>query len=377
MEPKERKRWTGLSSAFDALSELRATLVTLVILLLVAVSFYALYYIQSLRSASDITSDLMAAAQQVPHKGDEKALRAALNEVLVSETEHHFWQEFALHLAVSLLVAFTVIVSVEIYASQRKKQESREHEKNLAISVWKAIFERFIPEGVVRELEGIVKTEAIKEDCRYVLTFLRPYLNMAEDRIVLRREARFKVRNIKNKTIDYPLRASITDEQEDCLVQDRDGKEVIVPRHLSAVVNNVVLPLESIVTVNERNQKRNLEYIVSIDRDQAPIDVYLASEEMVPLQGLNAYLQLTPIHDLTVEVRNNCEELIEILGVQFNHPNVAGVKKSPEWVYEYKGGILPGQGFQVSWKARTRQKSVQKEEGEVAILPRVKPYVSM
>ncbi len=91
-----------------------------------------------------------------PHKGDEKALRGAINDVLISETSHHFMQEFALHLAVSLFVAFTVIVSVEIYASLRKRDEVREHEKKLAISTWKAIFERFIPEGIVRELEGIV-----------------------------------------------------------------------------------------------------------------------------------------------------------------------------------------------------------------------------
>jgi hypothetical protein len=325
-------------------------------LLLVAGFFYALYYIQSLRSSSDITSDLMAAAQHVPHRGDEKALRAALNEVLASENSHSFWQEFTLHLAVSLLVAFTVIVSVEVYASQRKRQEIQEHEKDLAISVWKAIFERFIPEGVVRELEGIVKTDAIKEQCRYTLTFLRPYVGMRDDRVILRRVSRFKIRNIRNKTINYTLRSTITSEKEDCTLFDHDGKEVIVPRHLSAVVNNVPLPLDDILKDNDRFQKRNLEYVISIDRDQEPVDVYLAGEEMVPLQGLNSYLQLTPVHDLSVEVRNNCEDLIEILEVQFNHPNVAGVKRSPGWVYEYKGGVLPGQGFQVSWKAKTKTK---------------------
>ncbi len=94
---------------------------------------------------------------------------------------------------------------------------------------------------------------------------------------------------------------------------------------------------------------RNLEHVISIEIDQGPVDVYLCGEELVRLRGLNAYLQLTPIHDLTVEVRNTADEFVEILGVQFNHPNMAGVKKRPGERYEYTGGMLPGQSFQVSW----------------------------
>jgi hypothetical protein len=345
--------WSRVYSAFDTLKELRATILTLVFLLLGSAICYSLYYSQSLRSSTDITSDLMVAASHVPHKGDEKALRDSLNNVLISESSHHFWQEFFLHLAVSLLVAFTVIVSVEVYASARKRAEVREHEKNLAISIWKTIFERFIPEGVVRELEGIVKTDAIKESCSYTLTFSRPYSNLPQDCVILRRAVRFKIRNIRNKLIEFPLRSFITDEQEDFVAYDREGRASTVPRHIEALVNDVRLPMDEVVKANERGQKRNLEYDITIGRDQEPVDVYMSAEEMVPLRGLNAYMQLTPIHDLSVEVRNNCEDYVRILGVQFNHPNFAGFKKRPEGLYEYKGGVLPGQGFLVTWTVAT------------------------
>ena len=60
---------------------------------------------------------------------------------------------------------------------------------------------------------------------------------------------------------------------------------------------------QKLVKPNERGQRRNLEYAISIQRDQDPVE-YMSGEEMVPLRGLNAYLQLTPIHDLAVEMRN-------------------------------------------------------------------------
>ena len=94
----------------------------------------------------------MLAASQIPHKGDEKALRDALNNVLVSETAHHFWQEFFLHLAVSLSLPLRLLFLSKFMlpCESAKKYANTKKSRDL---YWKTIFERFIPEGIVSELE--------------------------------------------------------------------------------------------------------------------------------------------------------------------------------------------------------------------------------
>jgi hypothetical protein len=342
--------------AANVLLELRATFLTLFVIFLLAALCYSVYYVKSLRSMPAITSDVTSAIKLAERQGGgDKALRAAIDEVLINQSTEKFWQEFFLHLAVAFVVAFTVISSVEIYSSVRRRREVREHERKLAISVWKAIFERFIPESIVNELEGIVKAEVIKEECKYTLTFCRPYPDLVNEHIILKREVSYRLRNIRNRLVEAKVRSVISSEQPDRTVTDRSGNHVVVPRHVRIDVDGVTLPLDQFVSTDDRGQARVLECPVKVGRNQAPIEVYLCNEEVVPMCGINWYLQLTPIHHLTVEVRNNCEDLVEILDVQYNHPNWAEVKRKPGWVYEYQGGILPGQSFQVSWTAKTAQ----------------------
>ncbi|MDP9120811.1 MAG: hypothetical protein M3O15_05480, partial [Acidobacteriota bacterium] len=112
---------------------------------------------------------------------------------------------------------------------------------------------RLSPALAVNFCNDRVKTDAIKEKCKYTLTFCRPYINLPPDRVILRREVSFNIRNIRNKTIDFLLKSFITDEEEDFSALDREGKPVVVPRHVAVVIDGgPPLPLQTIINANER-----------------------------------------------------------------------------------------------------------------------------
>jgi hypothetical protein len=337
----------------SVLRDLAPTLITMAFLLLFGILFYNQYYEASQNTALSATaSKILLLLDAAVQKGNPKTveLKPALEEVLLSEVRQSFMAELFLHMAVALIVAFSVIGSVEISGAVRRRREAKEQEKRLSLAVWSALFERFIPEKVVREIEDIARIEVIKERCYYTITFLPPYPGMPEDSLIVKREVRYSLRRTKNRDIVFPLNSTISSEAEDYSIVDKDGSPAIVPRHVSLTVAGTEIELtDDVVKRNERGQRRNLEFKVPISGNEDAVDIDLCAEEVMPCQGYNSYLQLSPVIDFYVEVHNRYEEKIKILEVQFNHPNFANFKRRRGWVFEYLGGILPGQSFHVSW----------------------------
>ena len=280
------------------------------------------------------------------------ALAAYVSYLLIDDRLHPLWRELALHLFVALVVAIVLTVVVEINARRQAKKEAQQQQALILRAVWGAILERFMPEVIVRELDGILKGQFVKEDCRYTLTIDRPSPGMADDLCILRRETSFKARNIANKDLQYLLASTIQGEQQDLSVTIGE-QACILPRHKALRIERREVELVEGQNLfrNQKGQLRDLRCEVEVARGEC-VQIYLCGEEYFKTSDENSYVQLTPLIGFEVTIKNQYSERIALRKVQFNHPNWQEFRADEEDTYRYAGGMLPGQGFVVAWRER-------------------------
>lgn len=336
------------------LGEYLETLVALAFLFLLACIFYFLSLsepLSSLKAAERITQSI----ETIIDRNEDR--RAALTHLLVSEVEaserRQFWKQTYLHLSIAFVVSIIIIVTVEFYAARRTKREILEYRKSVAKEVWQAILGRLIPPSITRELDGILKADVVKEDCRYVLTLKPPYKGMSEDLLVIQREILYTLKNITSEAIAYPITSFIANAHDDIPVEDVNGTKFMVPRHIAIRINDEVPEggIDNVVGKDEKGRPRNLEHVVMLS-DQGRVQVYLCNEEPMEVRGTNVYTTLTLVDALTVIVKNDYSQKVMVNPLRLHHPNWKDFKPGADGVYKYVGGLLPGQSFGVSWEPK-------------------------
>ena len=124
-------------------------------------------------------------------------------------------------------------------------------------------------------------------------------------------------------------------------------------RHRELKVNGVAVELsESHQTLmrNAQGQLRDLQYQVTLGRKDERAEVFILTEEQVPLGGQNSYVQTIPVTGLTVSIDNKIDDLIKVRDVDFAHPNWEDFVAEADGAYRYSGAVLPGQSFSVFWE---------------------------
>jgi hypothetical protein len=139
----------------------KATLITLGLLMFLAVFFYRLH-IFTPHTLSREAGELLSTVRSTEEKGGtEEDVRAAIILTVESMKDEEFWSELEKHAAIAFVLAFIVIVAVEIYATEQTRREIREYRDSVANEVWKAISGRQVPKMLTQELEAVLKTDIV------------------------------------------------------------------------------------------------------------------------------------------------------------------------------------------------------------------------
>lgn len=365
-------------------NEFRSTLWALVLL---AAVFYLIANLPEFLSFQEKRAAELAkviGSLDIGKHGTEELTGLLKRELVINERTSLF-KELLTHLAIAFFVAVIIIIAVESIAAFRREKETndymektkqqmdeytkRTHDNilnyrdSVANAVWQAIFGRLVPSGITKELEGILKSSVVRENCRFTLTLMPPYRGMDDESIVLRREVTFNLKNLTNQTITHPLRIYIHSDFDDTSAIDHNGNKVIVPGHRVLTFDGNIpgSGIKNFLKPDEKGRLRNLEATINLEQGMG-VEVYQCMEEQARLRDKNIYVQLTPTDRLTVVVRNEYKQRIEVSRVSLHHPNFSSFKASPDDVYHYSGGVLPGQSFALSWQPREGNEEMPEEK---------------
>lgn len=333
-------------------AEHRPTVLTLLVLLLIAFIFYGQWRRDSgeaMAAALEFTTAARAAAS---HQVAPDELEAQMLHILERNEAKRSGRELYLHLAIALVVAVVVIFLVELRAATRRKEEMREHRQAIAESVWKAVVRRMVPDMVVREIDNVLRARAVRKECRYTITFKPAYPNMPPDFLVLERKVVYTLANVTNVALDIPVRATISPVH--ATVRGRaltTGGDVAIARHLEFKVGGQGIPINQ--QVLDRSNPLALLHFVRL-RGGAEVEVYLRSEEAVQTRDHYAVFMVAPSCGLTLRIDDSpLHGKIAIDDVQLNSTSRdESFQLGDDNVRNYRGALLPGQGFFMRWSPR-------------------------
>jgi hypothetical protein len=295
------------------------------------------------------------------YKSNDSMYRRVLFEELESFERGSFEREAFKHLALACLVAFILLVFVEIHTSNKMRREGEEYRQRLKYevdrykeeiseNVWQAIAKSELPEDVVQELNRTLKSDVVFLNLYYTIRIGKfDYLNIPDDRIVVRRGLSFEVKNLTGQEgFPFPLYTAIISPYEDMNIQDSTGSTINLPRVVKYIIDDA--GKEELLEVPKTG--REFSKIVPLPKNRT-IVVYSLSEELRRLEDRTICGWLQPAVNLAVNVRHEVDDSLDI-SVSFYHPNRKSLKQRREgaFMYEYKGGLLPGQNFSVEWKIK-------------------------
>lgn len=275
--------------------------------------------------------------------------------------DHHgltFWSHIAQHLSIAALVACVSIFGIEWNAKRRSdleldrlRKEFEQHREDISNDVFAAVLGRMIEPALVDEVQELLRGPFIKTNCHYLFRFLPPYTGMSTEYCVLRRDASFEIKNISEAPRKFPLRSSYTSDEVSAAAAWM-GR----PFHLELQVEGVDIPKNDFL---KDDRGFLLAYDVSLGPGEAA-KVFIRGEEPIPISSARSfYQQSTPMDGLIVNIENNHPNAIESVEVLMHHPgrglrNEGGSvdfdKKANQ--YSLRRAFVPGQGFEVIWKAR-------------------------
>jgi hypothetical protein len=230
----------------------------------------------------------------------------------------------------------------------------QEKQDKIAKDLYHGVFQRYLPQRLTKEIEALILERFVKDECSYILTFSDMHQEelAPKQEFLLVRELRFRVRNFTLSPAKFPLKSRIQNPIE----ADKAGMKVVTG-HLALWEGGTDRTSELNSPVPSPGQAHVAE--VSVDVEVPPEGtselIVLVSQEIVSFsKEENFYTQNTATTGLRVEVRNELESKVEITGVKMMHGDNSFSKDAgPGDNYCYLRGILPGQGFMVTWKNNT------------------------
>jgi len=247
--------------------------------------------------------------------------RDSLVDYLVAELaaweSHTFGQRLRQHTALALLVSVILLVTVEWHTRTQIRREVQAYRDQVGRDVWSAVSGRLVKEPIAREIDDILKSEIVRHECDYTLTFMT-YPGLPSDYIVLKREVTYKLRNLTNKQgYRFPLMSSILSSVPDITCKDQEGNDIVLPGHRQFCEDGKQVDLSKALMPED---KRCIRYEVELPKDYDQfVEIYLDSDEVVTRTGANSYTFVSPTIDLEVTVHNRIPDQIKLTGVYIHH----------------------------------------------------------
>lgn len=246
-----------------------------------------------------------------------------------------FWQhaEEILH---DILIAAQV--SLVVFFLEHRMREGRLQQ--ITTSVWLATLESLVPEELANEMIMIIKEPVYREGLYYDITFIEP--NHPGEFLILRREITYNLKNSTDLEQPYEIKTAT------------DMKFPDVPVSPSIVEINGVREENTATNKNflrANNETRFAKEITIPARGK--VRVFLQTDEVIRLSELNnRYNILHPSVGLRLKLHNSYNKKIENPTAILIHRSGIAFHGSYETGYSFNGGLLPGQGFEVTWELK-------------------------
>jgi len=364
----------------EFIKESWGAVVFLMIAWLLALLFYLFDRTEytALKKAQEMVGELrnMLGANAIPIEKTSQLTDFAFKYIVV-HAEESFKHDINSHAAIALFVAgllavfeiytrwhiknqfnqFTVETSNKLEANSTLSitmlksfkddtlQQINDYKEEIASDVWNAISRRLIPRIIAEEVQNILKSEIIKENCIYTITLgVDDYedQDIPNDLIISRCVNSRTIRNLSNDVFNYPLRANILNPLGDInLKRKNDHAEVTLPRYTELNIDNLN---PEYLHDTERTLNRDIE----LPKNGA-VNICTTYEEQLLLTGSNTYTTAIPTSNLTVRVINNSKR-IKLQSVELQHPRYKDFIKKQDNLWVFEGGMLPGQSFTIHWR---------------------------
>ena len=264
-------------------------------------------------------------------------LAVRLQTELESINRRNFWAQLSHHLSLAFLISFITIVAVEFHTRKLMRDDLDEHLEEIKQNVWQALGKRFLGPKIAAEIEAIMKEDAAKSDCSYVITF-KPLPDplphgFPPDRVIVLIENFYKVRNLAGtagKT--HPIRNSISSFE----------KLDVYPRFTRFDVNE-----ES--KIKTAVSKNILELTVPLpEEEDTKVAVAVAMEIVYKLRGSETFITEIAAEKLDITVANQIPEKIKDISVDLIHGS-GHLEHPANLSWRLERALLPGQGFVLNW----------------------------
>ncbi|MGH9554250.1 MAG: hypothetical protein ACRD2Y_00375, partial [Terriglobales bacterium] len=183
---------------------------------------------------------------------------------------------------------------------------------------------------------------AVKEDCRYVVTFEGVTKHKGEDWVLVLVENVFKLRNLTGLADEeFPIKASLTGYTE-------IGN---LPEFVHLKVNEQKIRPTEAKTV----EKRSLDYKVKLPAERnTRITVSLAMRLAYPTSYYETFpTSKAPIEDLSVFVENRIPAVVGGFRLEVMHPHFEEIENTSPLSWRFRKVLLPGQGFVLMWQKQS------------------------
>lgn len=269
-------------------------------------------------------------------------------------------------------------VSFVIFLLERRIRKI--HLEQIQANVLQAALSIALPKALANELIMIIKEPIYRHDLRYHVTILpfrpktreEPYtktLGDPEEYLVLQREISYSLKNMTAHSQEYEVK-SISDNKYGIPVE-KDDVCIKINKKKVRLMSNCSSEKESAWTAlvrwllqvggPPRLPSRNLQVqekkIESCHKIKIPPrgtrEVYIKSQEILRVGERNSiFTFLWPSVNLYLILSNAFPDRIESMKAELNHRPKAELIPELENTYIFKGGLLPGQSFEVSWEPR-------------------------
>jgi len=241
------------------------------------------------------------------------------------------------HLSLALLISIITILAVENRSKKQMQNEFRDQMDLVKKNVWEALGVRLLGTSIATELESIMKENAAREDCSYVISFLPSPKGIPEDRQLVRVENSFDLRNLTGTQGKiHRIRASI-------IGYERFGN---FPRFICLTIDGKEQDLTKLVVAND--PARISKEVRLPDTQEGRVRVSLGMEVVYKRRDAESFITEIPVEGLHVTVVNQVPGIIGQARLDLFHGS--GVAEHPtECTWHYRRALLPGQGFSLIW----------------------------
>lgn len=220
-----------------------------------------------------------------------------------------------------------------------------------------ATLERFVPRDLFTEISDILTKDWYRADCTYTFIFERSDPWVPSSYFTLRRSLSFKVTNLTNRTVFFPVRSSYSGD-EDLSLEWLKGWSFFD----QLLIDNQEIKVEPGRNLFEDGRHAVLEHLVEL-QPQESARIFLAGKEPCRISAARTYYtQGSSVIGVKVRMENEFVEGVEIVGVQMHHPHSEEMTRDGD-CFELRRAFLPGQGFEIIWKESPRGPNIKKPPG--------------